>query len=345
VGYAIAKDLQHEVVSLMKTVRAASNPEVACSGVVNAQRNTTSRGPLIQASIITSCRKDTKSLHIRLIKENMADVAELSEDDRAFLASYLPPSAFHTKAQESQGVDNHAKDSLPFVTLTYASSLDSMIALAPGARTTLSGPETKSMTHYLRLHHDAILIGAGTAVVDDPGLNCRYPGATLQTQPQPAIVDPRRRFDFREDAKVCQLAAEGKGKTPWIICAEEPERTPPVRHIGISQDAESSFDVQHNSLQWLDILRSLKVKGIDSVMIEGGATVINALLLLPDVVDAVIITIAPTWLGRGGVNVSPAAQSHEGASSNAAWLQQTSWRQFGNDVVLCGRLSNQNSTS
>jgi 2,5-diamino-6-(ribosylamino)-4(3H)-pyrimidinone 5'-phosphate reductase len=283
-----------------------------------------------------------------LIKENMADVTELSENDRAFLASYLPPSASNTKAQESQGANSHEPFSLPFVTLTYASSLDSMIALAPGARTTLSGPETKSMTHYLRLHHDAILIGAGTAVVDDPGLNCRYPGATLQTQPQPVVIDPTCRFNVREDAKVCQLAAAGKGKDPWIICTELPGKaqTVPAHHIKIVKEgAESLSGNRHDSMDWLDILRALKVEGINSVMIEGGATVINTLLQLPDVVNAVIITIAPTWLGRGGVNVSPAAKSHEGVSSNAAWLQQTSWRQFGNDVVLCGRLSDRGSAS
>jgi 2,5-diamino-6-(ribosylamino)-4(3H)-pyrimidinone 5'-phosphate reductase len=283
-----------------------------------------------------------------LIKENMADVTELSEDDRAFLASYLPPSAPNTKAQRSEDADSRTKASLPFVTLTYASSLDSMIALAPGARTTLSGPETKSMTHYLRLHHDAILVGAGTAVTDDPGLNCRYPGATLETQPQPVIVDPTCRFDVREDAKVCQLAAEGKGKAPLIICAELPKQvqTVPVHHIKIVKEgAESCSGDRHNSLDWLDILHVLSLEGIDSVMIEGGATVINTLLQLPGVVNAVIITVAPTWLGRGGVNVSPPPKSHEGVSSNAAWLQQTSWRQFGNDVVLCGRLSDRASAS
>jgi 2,5-diamino-6-(ribosylamino)-4(3H)-pyrimidinone 5'-phosphate reductase len=207
------------------------------------------------------------------------------------------------------------------------------------------------MTHYLRLHHDAILIGVGTAVVDDPGLNCRYPGATLETQPQPVIVDPRCRFEVNESAKICQLAAAGKGKYPWIVCVEKPKEANilPFDHIRIPSIhpdwCKTPAGVSQNPIEWLDTLRLLKSRGINSVMIEGGATVINTLLQMPNVVDAVIITIAPTWLGRGGVNVSPAAKSQGGASSNAAWLQQTSWRQFGNDVVLCGRLSDQESAS
>src|SRR5947207_2217592 len=61
----------------------------------------------------------------------------------------------------------------PHVTLTYAASLDSSISLSPGTQTHLSGHLSKAMTHYLRSRHSAILIGVGTAAVDDPGLNCR----------------------------------------------------------------------------------------------------------------------------------------------------------------------------
>ncbi len=58
----------------------------------------------------------------------------------------------------------------PWVLLTYAASLDGEIAAAPGVRTTLSGMESKAMTHYLRTRHDAICVGVGTAEADDPGL-------------------------------------------------------------------------------------------------------------------------------------------------------------------------------
>ena len=64
-----------------------------------------------------------------------------------------------------------------------------------------------------------------------------------------------------------------------------------------------------NQMPWPTILRTLKAKGIDSVMIEGGATVINTLLMMPELVDVCIVTIAPTWLGSGGVNVAPQPHS------------------------------------
>jgi 2,5-diamino-6-(ribosylamino)-4(3H)-pyrimidinone 5'-phosphate reductase len=252
------------------------------------------------------------------------DIARLTEVDQAFLDQYLP--ALKRTSQPSGTPEQH---DLPFVTLTYACSLDGMIALAPGVRTSLSGPETKSMTHYLRLKHDAILVGAGTAVADAPSLNCRYPGAGLDSQPRPIIVDPKGRWQA-DGSAVCKLAEEKKGKEPWVIS----------HNAGGSEQAKSLVMEKSDdgTMDWEEILKALKAEGIDSVMIEGGATVINTLLARPDLVDSVIVTIAPTWLGRGGLAACPSATTENGQRVNAARLRETTWRQFGADAVLCGRL-------
>ncbi|KAI5367498.1 Putative bacterial bifunctional deaminase-reductase, dihydrofolate reductase-like domain superfamily [Septoria linicola] len=276
----------------------------------------------------------------------MSDVSHLQRDALEFLEGYLPRTTANTN--EEGTTSQHATQSssetkkpngLPFVTLTYAASLDSMIALAPGARTTLSGPESKSMTHYLRLRHDAILVGANTAAVDDPGLNCRYPEATILDQPRPIIVDPNGRWKGM-GRKAYRLAAEGEGKAPWVVTTSRTfEKKSRLHDIDgdyvIVDEADPS-----GAIEWEGILRTLWVRGIKSVMIEGGATVINSLLAQPTLVNAVIITIAPTFLGQGGVAVSPAARTSpdDTQRANAAWLDNTSWKQFGNDVVLCAYL-------
>lgn len=249
------------------------------------------------------------------------DITELSSSEQTFLDPYLPSPSAPSASGES------AK--LPFVTLTYACSLDGMIALAPGVRTALSGPETKSMTHYLRLKHDAILVGAGTAVADLPSLNCRYPGAEFDEQPQPVIVDPRRRWKV-EGSALGRLAEEGKGRQPWAVSLG-----------GNSDEACKRLVVEESEggrMDWETVLRKLKAEGIRSVMVEGGATVINALLAEPGLVDSVIVTIAPTWLGQGGLAACPAVTTVDGRRVNAARLADTTWRQFGADAVLCGRL-------
>ena len=76
-------------------------------------------------------------------------------------------------------------------------------------------------------------------------------------------------------------------------------------------------------------------------MIEGGADIINSILCAPDcdLVDSVIVTIAPTWLGQGGVVVSPPrAVDTAGQPTAAARLSNVSWHPLGEDVVLCGNL-------
>lgn len=255
----------------------------------------------------------------------MSTISALEDDEISFINPFLPTT------KPSQELDGEA---LPFVTLTYACSLDGMISLSPGVRTTLSGERTKSMTHYLRKHHDAILVGAGTAVADNPSLNCRYPGVGLHNQPIPVVVDPNLRWQV-EGSNVQQLAAKGRGKDILIVSGASlmSELRPPVFDVvTVAADDNRTID-------WRDILLALSRRGIKSVMIEGGATIISSLLTQPELVDSVIVTIAPTWLGQGGVHVSPAARFVGNSRQNSASLVSMVWQQFGQDVVLCGRFS------
>jgi 2,5-diamino-6-(ribosylamino)-4(3H)-pyrimidinone 5'-phosphate reductase len=266
---------------------------------------------------------------------SMDEVAEISEDDKAFICPYLPGDG---TLPESADDDMYR----PFVTLTYASSMDGMISLSPGVRTTLSGPETKSMTHYLRSKHDAILVGVGTAIADDPSLTCRYPRGNASTAIQPLVLDPLLRWDV-QNSKAMALAREGRAKVPWVLHSSSAYSkrisNPDWKYVAIPDERPSELSDRDGGarLQWLSILSTLKRNGINSVMIEGGATIITDLLEKPRLVDSVIVTIAPTWLGQGGVTVSPYPRVSGGIRVNAARLKHTAWRQFGEDAVVCGR--------
>lgn len=287
----------------------------------------------------------------------------------------------------------------PFITLTYAQSLDSAIATAPGARTALSGPATKSMTHFLRSRHDAILVGVGTAVADDPGLNCRLEVEMGGGhQPRPVVLDPRARWAVSAESKVVQLAREGRGLGPWVLVAEgcvpdsgraavleevggryivleraagraggaageeevvEVEDAKGKKVVGGRKEAgkenneeggkdkgDGGDDDSSSSrpvLTWDNIFGVLWEEGINSVMVEGGATVINDLLLLAneglDVVDSVIVTVAPVWLGAGAVTVAPErpVDAHMRRVPGPR-LTDVLWTQMGDDMVLCGRI-------
>jgi 2,5-diamino-6-(ribosylamino)-4(3H)-pyrimidinone 5'-phosphate reductase len=266
------------------------------------------------------------------------DALLFPEESRGFLESYLPPK-------------NVPASPFAWATLTFATSLDSQLALSPGAQTVLSGPQSKAMTHYLRSRHDAIMVGVGTAVADDPGLNCRlqgvggYGGKDLEGQPRPIIIDPKARWDFSENSKILSMVRKGRGKAPLIITCQS---NPPIqkkellekhggRYIVLESHASPNGESQ---LSWANILRSLKEANIENVMIEGGGGVINSLLEpeSQELISSVIITIAPTWLGQGGVVVSPRRRLDGSQPIPASRLTSVAWQPFGEDVVLCGRI-------
>ena len=192
------------------------------------------------------------------------------------------------------------------------------------------------MTHFLRLYHDAILIGAGTAKADNPSLNCRYPGATADQQPRPIIIGSSVSPEWLGRCKAKALADQGQANYPWSVCARSgAESKGPWRWEGDRLEMALGND-QRIDLKLL--LEGLGHRGIGSVMIEGGASVINELLRRPDLVDSAIITIAPTFLGSAGVQVAPPTAMIDGQRQNAADLKGVAYCQFGQDMVLCGRL-------
>lgn len=257
----------------------------------------------------------------------------------AFLAPHLPPPPAAEPPPK------------PHLTLTFATSLDSMLAARPGAQTVLSGPQSKAMTHYLRSRHAAILIGVGTALADDPGLNCRLHGAggysdpvspasaagdadPLRWQPRPVILDPTGRWHISPDSKLLRLAAAGKARAPWILTGlahVDDARAELLAGLGGAVVAVAvQEEGKGGGFAWEDVLAVLAARGVGSVMVEGGAAVINGLLGEGRRwVDGVVVTVAPRWLGRGGVGVCP---------EGGVGLAGARWVQLGEDVVVCGTL-------
>ncbi|KAI9673393.1 MAG: 2,5-diamino-6-(ribosylamino)-4(3H)-pyrimidinone 5'-phosphate reductase [Caeruleum heppii] len=259
---------------------------------------------------------------------------------QAFLKPYLPSPPSTT----SQNCPSSSPPTRPIhITLTYATSLDSSLALTRGALTPLSGPRSKSMTHFLRSRHDAILVGVGTAVADDPGLNCRLAGVERADMARPVVLDPRGRWDVDEGTKVVRMAREEMGKGVWVLVGEGVEYETMGREVVEKVGGKVLYvPVQRSTgrMEWSDILQVLSGEGIRSVMVEGGGTVIND-LLQPDhapFVTSLITTIAPVYLGRGGVVVSPDRRLDEhGQAVPAARIRDVTWHALGDDMILCGR--------
>lgn len=273
----------------------------------------------------------------------MAEILYFPEEDAAKLEPYLPAASLSAEPQAGRQ---------PFVTLTFATSLDSSLSLAPGVRTALSGPQSKAMTHYLRSRHDAICVGVGTAVADDPGLNCRIAedtggSATVSThQPRPIVIDPHDRWPLSYDSRVLATARRGHGLAPYIVTAVQ---QPDAAKQSLLENHGGKYIVLNTApsgstgrFRWEDVLASIASHGLRSIMIEGGGDIINSLLEPANthLVSSVIVTIAPVWLGRGGVMVSPnRVHSADNQPIPVARLADVKWQQLGEDVILCGKFS------
>ena len=211
----------------------------------------------------------------------------------------------------------------PFVTLSYAQSLDGSIAARRGATTPISGPDALRLTHQLRAHHDAILVGIGTVLADDPQLTVRL---VAGPNPQPVIVDSRLRLPL-----TARLLGDGRA---WIATtdAADRQRQAALEAAGARVVRLPADDAGRVSLPAL--LAYLHRQRVHSLMIEGGARVISR-VLAERLADRLVLTIAPLLLG--GLNaVGGGAPSLNGHLWPA--LLRPRYQVVGRDVVLFGEL-------
>jgi 3,4-dihydroxy 2-butanone 4-phosphate synthase/GTP cyclohydrolase II len=211
----------------------------------------------------------------------------------------------------------------PYVTLTYAQSLDGAIASRPGHPLALSCRESQAMTHGLRASHQAILVGIGTVLADDPSLTVRLAAGP---NPQPVILDSRLRFP-----PYAKLLRQGR-QTPWIITAPQapPERQQTLTALGARIYALPLGP--NGGIDLAALLQKLGEMGVHSLMVEGGAQVITS-FLGSRLVDQIIITIAPVLVG--GVRVLDVR--HLPHPNGLPRLTQVVYQQIGVDLVVRGR--------
>lgn len=210
----------------------------------------------------------------------------------------------------------------PYVTLTYAQSLDGAIAARPGHPLALSCRESQTMTHGLRAAHDAILVGIGTVLADDPSLTVRL---VEGHNPQPIILDSRLRFP--PYAKLLQHATH----VPWIITSTEAswDRQTTLENLGARVHRLPTGG--NGGIDLVSLLAMLGEGGLDSLMVEGGAQIITSFLSYR-LVDQLIVTIAPVLVG--GVRVLDV--HHLPRPNGLPRLKNVLYQRIGVDLVVRG---------
>jgi 3,4-dihydroxy 2-butanone 4-phosphate synthase/GTP cyclohydrolase II len=224
----------------------------------------------------------------------------------------------------------------PFVTLAYAQSLDGSISIARGQRTALSGPEAMRFTHALRATHDAILVGIGTVLADDPELRVRLVDGP---DPQPIVVDSRLRTP--DAAKLLTRP----GRSTWIATAtpaprgaspDGDEQRARIAHIEARGGRVVACPALPNG--WVDLqalLARLGADGVSHVMVEGGARIIGS-FLQARLVDYLLVTIVPQLLA-GLPAVAPGV--HPGGRGAVASVARWLSARLGDDLILGGEMA------
>jgi 3,4-dihydroxy 2-butanone 4-phosphate synthase/GTP cyclohydrolase II len=214
------------------------------------------------------------------------------------------------------------KNNRPFITVSYAQSVDGSIATRSRQPIRLSGQESMVLTHQIRACSDAVLIGIGTLLADDPRLDVRL---VEGSNPQPIILDTHLRTPINAGL------VKRPDTRPWIINAE----TEPSGQALVLQDAGSTpiycATSTDGKIDLIALMTILAERKINSIMVEGGARVITS-FVNSRLVDQLIVTVSPRFVGGLQVIDSDGLQFKTHLK-----LIEVSYRPMGDDVVIWAR--------
>src|SRR5579862_9915953 len=192
------------------------------------------------------------------------------------------------------GFFTRAKHGRPLVTLKLATSLDGRIATASGESRWITGPAARERAHLLRATHDAVLVGTGTALADDPQLTCRLPGLENRS-PVRIVIDRHLRLPV-----TLHLLAEADQVRTWVatLASADPARQGALTKVGIKIVAAEPNAM--GGIDLADLLQRLGDEGLTRLLVEGGGR-LAAALLQANLVDRLAWMRAPLAIGGDGL--------------------------------------------
>jgi len=223
-----------------------------------------------------------------------------------------------------QGYLKHRRTGMPAVIVKYAASLDGRIASASGDARWVSGPEARAWVHRLRRRVDAIAVGSGTVLADDPELTVRLEEGEPATQPLRIVIDSRGRTPA--SARVL-----GVGALVATVADSPLDWRAALASTGAEVLVLPEVD-GHVSLEAL--LRDLGARGVLHLLVEGGGALLGSLFDEKQV-DRLYAVIAPLVIGAAD---APAAVAGRGAQvmAQAVRLQDLSVERLGPDTLIAG---------
>jgi diaminohydroxyphosphoribosylaminopyrimidine deaminase / 5-amino-6-(5-phosphoribosylamino)uracil reductase len=198
-------------------------------------------------------------------------------------------------AEINAGFLNRQRLGRPLVTLKLATSLDAKIATVTGESQWITGPSARAYVHRLRAEHDAIMVGTGTVLADDPQLTCRLPGLS-SCSPVRVVLDRHLRIP-----SAAHVIAEARQIPTLVVTLHSADLARRETFLAagailieVDADADGNIDLA-------DALQALGRHRLTRLLVEGGARVAAALLRLA-LVDRLVWIHAPLLIGADGMS-------------------------------------------
>ena len=248
---------------------------------------------------------------------NGTGIARLRAAGVEVLTGLLTPEA---DAQQA-GFLHRIRDGRPLVTLKLATTLDGRIATRTGASQWITGPAARRAAHALRGRHDAVMVGIGTVLADDPDLTCRIPGFR-RTPMVRIILDGTLRTP--PSARLVTTAAD---QPTWIVHGSN---APAAHHAALQRPGIRLIPTGTPRVDLSAALHALGAAGLTRVLAEGGAGVAAA-LIAAGLVDRIAWFHAPALIGGDGL---PAVRScGVSALDRMPRFTRTAARPLGDDML------------
>ena len=218
----------------------------------------------------------------------------------------------------------------PWVIAKAAASLDGKIATCTNESQWITGPAARAWVHRLRHRVDAILVGVGTVLADDPQLTTRLPRGRGK-DPIRIILDSRLRLPLT--AQVLHLHSPAP---TWIACTEaaSSEKRQALQALGA---ACLALPERHGRVDLEALLELLGQRRVQSLLVEGGAAVHGA-FLEAGLIDKLHLFLAPKLIGG---RQAPGIFGGQGIArlADAPQLRDLTIRRLGPDLLLSGYLA------
>jgi len=220
---------------------------------------------------------------------------------------------------------HYMETGMPFITLKFAQTIDGRIATLTGESKWISSPASLKFAHRLRAEHDAILVGIGTVVRDNPELTVRH---VRGRNPLRIVIDSNLKISPRY--KIVQHTSSA----PTLIATVRRSSDAKLKKL-----ADSGVDImtvkadKNGRVDLKNLFKKLAAKNISSVLIEGGSQIITS-VLKNDLANRLVAVVAPKILGSG---IDTVGNLHINTLSSAKRLYVHRYSRMGNDMIIDAR--------